>query len=186
MSKVAKNIVTHGLSGKLDDLIVFRQRAGKTIVAAKPSKMANPTDVQLQHREHFQEAVIYAKGVLADPQKKEAYEPSATNGRSVYNVALADFLKAPKIEEIDISDYTGQPGGVIRVRAIDDFKVAEVSVNITTPDGTEIEQGLAVQDTNLLDWIYTATTTNNLIQGNKIVVLVSDVPGGQAEGTQTV
>ena len=35
MSRVRKNVVTHGLSGKVDTL-VFRQRNGKTIVATAP------------------------------------------------------------------------------------------------------------------------------------------------------
>jgi hypothetical protein len=38
MAKVGDNIVTTGLSGKLGNLIVFRNRGGKTIVAKAPKK----------------------------------------------------------------------------------------------------------------------------------------------------
>ncbi len=36
MAKVGNNIVTTGLSGKLGNLIVFRNRGGKTIVSKTP------------------------------------------------------------------------------------------------------------------------------------------------------
>ena len=36
MAKQTNNVVTHGLSGKVGDLLVFRQRAGKTVVGKAP------------------------------------------------------------------------------------------------------------------------------------------------------
>ncbi|SDF09761.1 hypothetical protein SAMN05421825_1031 [Epilithonimonas hungarica] len=33
MAESKNNIITHGLSGKVGDLIVFRQRSGDTIVS---------------------------------------------------------------------------------------------------------------------------------------------------------
>ena len=38
MAIVEKNIILQGLSGKLGKILVFRQRGGKTIVAATPRK----------------------------------------------------------------------------------------------------------------------------------------------------
>jgi len=47
MAKNSRNIVTHGLSGKLGDLIVFRQKGDETIVAAKPKKHeGEPSEAQ--------------------------------------------------------------------------------------------------------------------------------------------
>jgi len=37
MAQSKNNIITHGLSGKVGDLIVFRSWNGKTIVASKPT-----------------------------------------------------------------------------------------------------------------------------------------------------
>ncbi len=36
MAESKNNIITHGLSGKVGDLIVFSQRNGKTIVSKAP------------------------------------------------------------------------------------------------------------------------------------------------------
>jgi len=38
MAESKNNIITHGLSGKVGDLIVFSQRNGKTFVSKAPRK----------------------------------------------------------------------------------------------------------------------------------------------------
>ena len=64
------------------------------------------------------------------------------NKFSANAVALSDFLNPPKIEEINVMNYTGAPGEIIRVRAWDDFKVASVSITIMR-DNIIIEKGKA-------------------------------------------
>lgn len=177
MAKSGNNIVTHGLSGKVGDLLVFRQRNGETIVASKPDRHAPMSEAQLNQIQHFQEAVLYSKGVLSDPAMKEAYAKAAKKGQSAYVVALADFLKAPHIDEIDVTGYTGQPGSSIRVRAVDNFKVSGVGVRIENSDGKLIENGNAVCGENGLDWIFTASASNDLVAGDKIIITVTDLPG---------
>lgn len=178
MAKVGDNIVTTGFSGKLGNLIVFRNRAGKTYVAKAPKKKQSEwSEAQEQHRLRFQEAVLYAKSAIANPATKEAYQAAAEEGESAYNVAVADFLNAPYINEIDVSKYTGQPSSYIQVRAVDDFKVKEVTVTIQNSDGTAVESGVAVQQEGGIWWRYTATTSNASLAGDKIIVRVSDIPG---------
>jgi hypothetical protein len=110
MGKSDDNVLTHGLRGKIGDLLVFRIVNGKTIVAKTPSTAnRTPTQKQLEQQEHFQEAVIYGKTVQVTPELKAQYETEVPEGKSVYQIALADFLKAPKIKEVDVNNYTGQP-----------------------------------------------------------------------------
>ena len=125
----------------------------------------------------FQEAVLYAKNAIADETTKEAYQASAEEGETAYNVAVADFLNAPLINEIDVSHYTGQPNSYIQVRAVDDFEVKEVTVTIQNADATEVESGVAVQQEGNIWWRYTATAINESLAGDKIIVRVSDIPG---------
>lgn len=187
MAKVGDNIVTTGLSGKLGNLIVFRNRGGKTIVAKAPKKKQTEwSEAQEQHRLLFQEAVLYAKNAMSDPTTKEAYQASAEEGETAYNVAVADFLNAPHINEIDVSHYTGQPNDYIQVRAVDDFKVAEVSVTILNADGTEVEHGMATLQPGSIWWRYTATATNDSLAGDKIIVRVSDVPGNLTQQERAI
>ncbi len=185
MAKVGNNILTHGLQGMVGDLIVFRSRDGKTIVSAKPAHHGPMTEAQIKHQHDFQEAVLYAKVATADPAKKEAYKNAAKPGESAFCVALADFLKAPHIEEIDVTGYNGQPGSSIRVRAVDDFKVAAVTVEIQDTGGKTLENGNAKCDGGP-DWIYITSVANTQLTGNKIIVKVSDTPGNLAEEDKTI
>ncbi|GET34717.1 hypothetical protein PbJCM13498_35800 [Prolixibacter bellariivorans] len=182
MAKVGNNIVTTGLSGKLGNLIVFRNVNGKTIVAAAPrERTVEPSEAQLNNQNHFQEAVIYGKSATKDETMKAAYEAAAKEGQSAYNVAVADFMKAPQINEVDLSNYTGQPDSYILVRATDDFNVAEVTVTIQNADGTEVESGTAQLEPGTIWWRYTATATNESLDGDKIMIRATDVPGNLTE-----
>jgi hypothetical protein len=178
MAKFGRNLVTARLSGKLGDLIVFRTRGDVTYMASRPKKNdKEPTPGQIEHRLRFQEAIIYGKQVNADPALKENYSQSADGNQSAYNVAVADFMKAPHIDEIDVTRYNGQAGGSIRIRAVDDFRVVQAAVSIFNADSTLVEEGNAQQQANGIDWIYTATAQNGSIAGDKIIIKVSDTPG---------
>ena len=181
MAKVGKNVLTRGLSGKVGNLVVFRHNGDGTIMSAAPGKRTRPlTESQQLHLQQFKEAVIYAKSVMADPDKKAAYQAAVNNGRSAYNLAVADFIKPPVITEMDISNYTGQAGGKIRVRATDNFKISEIRVTIFKSDDTIVESGIATADVNGLDWFYLSTQVNNAMTGGRIVSTAIDLPGHQA------
>jgi len=185
MAESKNNVITHGLSGKLGDMIVFKNRSGKTYVATKPKeRTGEPTENQKMHQKRFQEAVFYAKTSVTDPNIKSIYEDKATNGASAYNVAVADFFRAPNIEVVDLSKYSGKIGDQITIRATDDFKVVELSVSIHNVDGTEVEHGHATLAANGMDWNYVATAENTSLAGDRIVVRASDLPGNITEETK--
>ena len=175
MAKQKNNVVTYGLSGKIGDLLVFRQVAGKTVVAKLPQQSSKVSDKQKEHRKRFQQAVIYAKTAIASPETGELYKAGAKKGQFPVNVAVADFFNAPDIELVDLTGYTGAAGDVIKISASDDFMVKSVSVKIVNAEG-EVEEGSALPDAGLL-WIYTATGNNNSVETSKIIITVSDLPG---------
>lgn len=183
MGKSDDNVLTHSLRGAIGDLLVYRTtKSGKTIVGKMPST-ANRTQSAKQKEQvfHFQEAVLYGKTVRLTPELRALYETDLPEGKSVYQVALADFLRAPKIAKVDVTAYTGQPGGTIRIHAIDDFKVKEVTVTILNSDGTLVESGKAELEINGVTWLFTATKSNTSLTGDKIIVRASDIPGNLAE-----
>jgi hypothetical protein len=178
MAKSQKNVVTYGLSGKIGDILVFRQRDGKTIVSKMPEQSKTASEKQQKQRKRFQKATIYAKVATDDPETKEQYAAKAkkSKGITAYNIAVADFFNAPDIETVDLSAYTGMEGDEIRIIASDDFAVKSVHVQINDADGSPVEAGEAVNRMGNL-WIYTATQRNESLVGNKIVVFASDLPG---------
>ena len=179
MAKQKNNVVTHGLSGTVGGMLVFRQTATGTVIQSLPRVSGKSTEAQRAQRRRFQRAVLYGKAAPADPNMQQGYVAAAAHRKDLtpYNVAVADFLHAPDIELIDVSNYHGQPGDVIRIEATDDFAVKEVKVVITNPDGSLVEEGLATPGALGFEWFYTVTANNPNPAGDRIEVYASDIPG---------
>jgi hypothetical protein len=90
---------------------------------------------------------------------------------------VEDFMSPPVVKSISTNAYTGIAGSTITIRAVDDFRVTGVQVEIFAASGTLLEKGNAVLQTNGLDWIYTTTQSNAALTGSKINVIATDVPG---------
>jgi hypothetical protein len=181
MAKSKNNVITFGLSGKVGDLLIFRQVKGKTIVSKVAEKPDTVSEKQIEHRNRFQQAAIYAKGAISDGQTGSAYAAKAKKKKlTAYNVAVADFFNAPDIETVDLSVYTGNIGDEIRIVVSDDFAVKSVHVCISNADGSEVEEGYAVQSLGNL-WVYVASQTNESLDGDKILITASDMPGNIVE-----
>ena len=187
MAESKNNIITHGLSGKVGDLIVFSQRNGKTIVSRAPKdKTVEDTQKQKDHKRKFQRAILYSKVVMNDPKTKEHYDTHADHAKGItaHNVAVADLLNAPDIDSIDVSAYTGKVGDVIKIVALDDFEVKMVTVKIENEDGSLVEEGGAID--NGAEWIYTATEKNPDLSGDKITITATDNPANLTQKSQTL
>jgi hypothetical protein len=171
-------VITYGLSGKVGNMVVFRQYAGETVVSKMPVKSNKVTLSQAEQRVHFQRATVYAKAAIYDSITGEMYEAVARKkkGISAYNVAVADFYHAPDIETLDFSAYRGMAGDKIRIIVSDDFAVKSVHVKISRTDGMTVEEGQASREPGNL-WIYVATSNNDMMDGDRIAVTASDFPG---------
>jgi hypothetical protein len=178
MAKSKNNVLTYGLSGKIGDLLVFRQRDGITIVSKMPEQQKAVSEKQKANRERFQQAAIYAKIAVEAAETKDLYSEQAKKrkGITAYNVAVADFFNAPDIDTVDLSAYTGAVGEQIRIIVSDDFAVKSVHVKINNADGFLVEEGYASRSAGNL-WIYTATQNNESLDGDRILITASDLPG---------
>ena len=182
MAKSKNNVITFGLSGKIGDLLVFRQKDGKTIVSKTPERSEDWSEKQIAQRRRFKTGVIYAKGATVAPETQDIYTAvAAKKKKAPYHVAVADFLNVPEIENVDLSKYTGTPGDIIKVTASDDVMVKSVHISISNDDGSLVEEGDAVADASGYIWTYTAVQENDNLDGDKIVVSVSDLPGNVVE-----
>jgi hypothetical protein len=184
MAKSKRNVITYGLSGKIGDLLVFRQVDGQTIVSKMPKQSTTVSEKQAAHRKRFQQAMVYATSAVESPETGELYKAAAKKRQTPINVAVADFFNAPDIENIDLSEYAGNEGDKIRITVSDDFMVKYVRVKIFNADGSLVEEGEAVRDAGDL-WIYTAVQNNENLSGDKIVIMASDLPGNTVSEEQT-
>ena len=183
MSKINDNLLVRGARGNIGKQFVYRKRGDDTIIARMPrvNKDTVPTDKQAQKRDLFSDAIDYARGVVASPDLKKEYEKKLTPGKTAYNLAVRDFLKSPVVKKIDVTNYKGQLGSVIVVKAKDDFRVAQVKVSIHSPTGVLIEEGNATLDPIKRSlWNYTATQNNATPTGSIISATATDLPGNSS------
>jgi hypothetical protein len=179
MAKVKYNVVTHGVTGKIGDLLQFRQRHGRTIIAKIASRSNNVTTGQQMVRDKFRLAAAYAKSAMMDPQLKKLYGLRAGGEITSYNLAIKDFFEPPVIKTVNTEAYHGQVGNTIIINAMDDTEVKEVRVQIFDSDDSLMEEGLAIRDGEEDNWIYTVTVFLNPTAMGRLIVEAFDLPGNK-------
>lgn len=187
MANSNNSLITGKFRGSLGKQLVFRDWAGKTIVAKSPaSRKGAPTAAQEETLQKFQLASRYAKAILQNPDQSlaQAYANALKPRQNVYSRAMEDFLSSPVVKSIDTRNYTGAEGDTIIVRALDDFRVTNVRVEIRDSTGALVDTGNAVQNTNGIDWTFTAAAGNTMFPGSTIKAIATDVP--RNEGTLEV
>jgi hypothetical protein len=175
MPKSRNNIVTKGLSGKIDDL-VFRQMDGQTIVSRSPHVSSINSSAQQAARNLFRMAAVYAKAAIANPILLQFYKSKAKKGQRPYQMAIADFCKPPEILEIDSSLYKGSIGDSITVQAIDNGRVNTVKFRIES-NGNLLEEGDAIIQSDGLSWTFTCGMPNSTIAGTLVSITATDLAG---------
>ena len=182
MAKVKLNPVVEHMRGQIGEL-VFRKAFGKIFVGRKADPGEHePSAGQLEVRERFRAAALYGRMAMADPAARELYDDAAgKKGKPVFAMVMADFLNAPSIDEVDVSEYTGAQGSPIYVRTEDDFTVTRVHVSITSPDGTQLESGDAALELGGTGrWVYLGSSSIPAGTDVRISVTVTDKPGSTA------
>ncbi len=179
--KVTLNRSLQGLSGTLDDW-TYRTVNGQVVVSGRAEpKPREPSPGQLAQRKKFAYAMAYAHEVLADPCQREVYlELAKRQNRRADKLVTSDYLTPPEVRRIDVSDYHGQPGGLIRVIAVDDVEVVSVAVTIQSADGAVVEQGPATRVHGV--WRYVATAAAPAGARLGIVAVAEDRPGNRTRG----
>ncbi len=182
MAKSIGNVVTYGLSGLIGKLLVFRQRAGKTFVGDRPVKTTKAPTAELKAvREKFAKAIIYAKMVNdVDDDVKAGYQAKTEPGQSAFNLAFADYMKAPVfVEAPAFSEYSGQQNASLEVLVKDDFKVTSVHFSVLDADGIVLESGEAAGTGDSPLWVYQTTAEHADLAGATVKIVAKDLPGNE-------
>ncbi len=182
MSKINDNLLVKGARGNLGKQFVYKKRGKNTHIAKMPTINENlvPTTRQVEVRDLFAAASLYAKGAMSSVELKKEYAKKAAKGQTAFNVAFRDYLKAPVVRSINTENYDGSPGSVIDVIARDDFRVAAVKVSIRDMTGVLIEEGEAIL--NPIDrnkWSYETVLTNASPAGCTVSATALDLPGNK-------
>ncbi len=183
MAKQSNNLIMQDTRGVIGKQVVFKRRGGVTYVAAAPAINPNrkPTPNQLSAQNRFAFSANYAKQAIKDPVMKAMYKLAASTNQSAFNVALKDAYNPPEIMQVITQGYRGQPGDLILIQVVDDFKVVSVELVILGSSGSELERGSATVSRDQTLWTYTVSQQVLLIAGCIIVVYASDLPGNRSE-----
>ena len=173
MARVQFNPIMEQIRGHVGNL-VFKRYGTRVIIATKADREGiAPTLAQEAQRDRFYQAVQYAKAAMADPATRILYEDGAkAKGIPAFSFAVSDYLNAPEVTEVDISNYAGATGDKITFHATDNFGLVSAHLTITKADGTVIESGNASEiSPHSGAWSYTATKT--IPPGTKVQVLAA-------------
>jgi hypothetical protein len=186
MGKIKNNIVTKGFSGKLGDDLVFRQLDNQTIFTRRTEINSEPSARQLEIRDKFSEASLFASAALENPQASLEYKLMAeVQGlKSAYIAAVTDYLTLPEIGSVFTTFYKGVPGDAVNIKPRVPYKVVDIDVSIVDAGGAVVESGKAVL--NELKWRYTATQANPNVPGSKIVLIARDRHGKESAFEQVL
>ena len=187
MAHLKLNPAIESIRGRLGDF-VYKTFEGQDIVTRVPDFSDRVlSDAQKAAIEKFRKASGYGKLVMADEQARKLYEQVAkSRHQPLFSLIMQDFLNDPRVDEVDLSAYSGQSGEKIYVLASDDFEVAAVHVAISRESGEPIESGAAVKATDGSGrWLYTTTASAPPGTPVKIQVSVTDRPGHTVTRTET-
>ncbi|MEP7257298.1 MAG: hypothetical protein ABI687_02900 [Flavitalea sp.] len=180
MANINENLLVRGARGNVGKQFVFRKHGNNTNIGKMPviRKDLAATEKQLEKRELFSSASLYAQGVISSAELKKEYQKKASPEKIAYNIAFRDYLKPPVVKKIDAENYHSAAGSIIVVHAKDDFRVAQVKVSIHTAAGILVEEGNAVLNPINRDrWTYTALQANSSLPGSVISATALDIPG---------
>ena len=186
MTKVRFHGPIAGFSGAMGEIVFADQKKkGRTVAYMKTHYEL--TEAQVNTQDRFKEAAQLATAALEDPARRAFYQAIAdAKESSAYHIAFTDYLVLPEFKPLNLSQYKGQVGDPILIRATDDIGLTRVEVTLTASDGTRIEQGSALE-AGAGTGIWTYTATQPVVPGSDIFIDVVgfDHAGNKAQHSES-
>jgi hypothetical protein len=149
MTVVQNNRFMAGLASSISNLTNRNQ-------STYPSRRNYAADQSQQQQENqfkFKCASSYARSAIIHPAKRNYYEQKAKELKlpSAYTAAMMDYLRKGEVTGLDVRNYRGRAGDVIRLKiAKKDFSVNEVRAAIYTMEGKLMESGSVIKNSDTI------------------------------------
>ncbi len=102
---VDDNVLWKNQHGRFDKWI-FRVVGGHTVRSRYPDYSDKQwTQKQVASQVKFKDATDYAKMVMANPKLKAKYQKRVIGLQNAWNLAIGDFMRRSRREEVDTSGY---------------------------------------------------------------------------------
>ena len=168
MANIQNSIFAYGLT-----------RSGRIVIADHSmfDDQRGPTETGESDRDTLREATTYANFA----RQEEAYIRKAKEtGTTAYAIAITDWFGVPKVLEIDVDNWTGQAGQMIRVKARDNVMVAGVTIVIRDLNDNVLEAGEAVlSKAGSAWWNYTTRSRVRMNPFPIVEVTAQDLAGNE-------
>jgi len=94
MGKVTLNPLIKQISGKMGDVVFRVSPTGEQTIMKLPDMSGVKwSKAQEAHRQHFKEAVAYARAAMAAPKVRKVYEKiAAKKQKRPFDVAVSDYF----------------------------------------------------------------------------------------------
>jgi hypothetical protein len=184
MAKVELNPSVAALRGKVGDL-VHRRLWGQQITSRVPDfSQRQLSEKQVAQNSRFSVGGVKWRGLPAEV--KARYQARAKELQmppcALYQKTNA---RPPSVQDMDLSQYTGQAGQIIRVGAVDLVDVARVEVIIRQAGGTLLESGPATRPAyGNPYWTYQTSTAASSPAGVTVEAIAVNWPGQRAARMQ--
>jgi hypothetical protein len=100
MARLPKGHPLTGITGKIDNTIVFKNYSYGTVVSSYPDMSRIKVSIrQKRERSKFADAVSYAQKINRNPELKKKFPMKQGEHVSVYHAALSSYLRGEIWEE---------------------------------------------------------------------------------------
>ncbi len=150
-------VSTHGTD------FVIKMRNGKPYICRKPRRNTSRGKSPAEQKQVnlFKLAVEYAREVIADEEKKAAYrEESEKTGRSVYHLAITDYIHKHRAEtpvkKLEFEQITAEKTGqhlFLKINLVEPAVFSAMEISLLELDQSIVETGKAEQAT-VKSWWY--------------------------------
>ena len=161
MAKMKLSPTVDGLSGKLGNM-VHRQLWGVHVVSRVPDLSDRVLSAKQQSQINQYKSAGFVWKSLPGEVKAAYRDWGKQLNKPPYTLFNKNYSRPPIVEDIDVSQYGGQAGQAIVVRATDLFAIASVEVAVRQVGGRLVEKGAAIKAEGDPDrWIYRTTATES-------------------------
>ncbi len=166
MARIEYDPGIRAIRGGVGGFVYRKQKDGSAIVSRRPPTNPDrvPTEAQAQQLQRFREASARCRNLMEDMAVKQVYQQIAAergSSKRLWALMMGDVLKPPETPTIDLSQYTGAVGSVIRILAQDNVGISRLKLAIHDTTAMQVlESAEKVMTENMgvtVEWLYTTT-----------------------------
>jgi len=185
MAKRTDNIITRGHTGRFGEFVF----TSNDIIRTRPDfskRVFSPA--QVAHLTQWEQAKAFGRMAIRDPGLNSYYGRKAEKqkGLGAWHMAIKNYFELPGIRSIYIGTRWNYPGVTLQITSNGIFKLRELKITFSKPDGSILEEGPANLPEGEKYWYYPMQNEISAARGNQITFRGCSLPGHTIEKVFTI